>query len=137
MAKQQLEPQRLLIVDGDVLVRHVISDYLRSCGYVVIEAASTDEAMVVLSDRTTKVEAVLCDAQAPGTMNAFELRTREREASPEVEFILAGSVEAAAGKAADLCEQGPQLMRPYDPQGVVDYIRRISGRRSSGRLSKA
>ena len=51
MAQQPGESQRLIVVDGDVLVRHVISDYLRTCGYVVIEAASTDEAEVVLTIR--------------------------------------------------------------------------------------
>jgi len=137
MAEQSGESQRLLVVDGDVLVRHVISDYLRTCGYVVVEAASTDEAVVVLDDTHVTVNAVLCDADAPGRQSAFQLRAWAVQRRPETQIILAGTVAAAANKAAELCEEGPQLQRPYDPQGVVEYIRRIIGTRAPDRLSKA
>jgi CheY-like chemotaxis protein len=137
MAQEPGEPQRLLVIDGDVLVRHVISDYLRGCGYVVVEASSTDEAALVLDERSISVEAVLCDAAAPGRQSAFQLRAWSLQRRPEVPVILAGSVAAAAGKAADLCEEGPQLRRPYDPQSVIEYIRRIMGAGAADRLSKA
>ena len=135
MASEPRESQRILVVDGDVLVRHVISDYLRTCGYVVIEAASTDEAAIVLDDTT--VDAALCDAQAPGGRSAFQFRAWALQRRPEVQVILAGTIESAASKAAELCEDGPQLRRPYDPQGVVEYIRRIIGSRATEILNKA
>jgi CheY-like chemotaxis protein len=137
MAQQSGESQGLLVVDGDVLVRHVISDYLRTCGYIVIEAASTDEAVIVLDDATVSLDAVLCDADVPGSRNAFEFRAWAAERRPGLQLILAGSVVTAANKAAELCESGPQLRRPYDPQGVVDYIRRIIGSRSASRATQA
>ena len=137
MAHQPGESQRLIVVDGEVLVRHVISDYLRTCGYIVVEASSTDEAAIVLDDVTFAADAVLCDADAPGSRSAFQLRSWALQRRPEVQVILAGSIAAAANKAAELCEEGPQLRRPYDPQGVVDYIRRMLGIRAAGRLSKA
>jgi len=137
MAQQSGESQRLLVVDGDVLVRHVISDYLRTCGYIVIEAASTDEAALVLEDSTLRIEAVLCDADVPGTQSAFQLRAWAIRQTPATQVILAGSVTAAANKAAELCEEGPQLRRPYDPQSVAEYIRRIIGTRAADRLNKA
>src|SRR6185503_2007202 len=106
MAQQSGESQRLLVVDGDVLVRHVISDYLRTCGYIVIEAAFTDEAALVLEDSTLRVEAVLCDADVPGTQSAFQLRAWAIRQTPATQVILAGSVTAAANRAAELCEEG-------------------------------
>ena len=121
------EHQRLIVVDGDVLVRHVLSDYLRTCGYMVIEAATTDEAACVLNDETVGVHAMLCDADAPGKQTAFELRSWCRHERPDIEVILAASVSRAASKAAELCDEGPQLKRPYDPQSVADYIKRLSG----------
>lgn len=137
MAQQSGESQRLIVVDGEVLVRHVISDYLRTCGYIVVEASSTDEAVIVLDDTSFSVDAVLCDADAPGTQSAFQFRAWAVQRRPEVQIILAGSVAAAASKAADLCEQGPKLERPYDPQGVVDYIRRMLGSRTTTLVNKA
>jgi DNA-binding NtrC family response regulator len=137
MAHQPVESQRLIVVDGEVLVRHVISDYLRTCGYVVIEASSTDEAAIVLDDVSFGIDAVLCDADAPGGQSAFQLRAWALQRRPDVQVVLAGGVAAAANKAAELCEEGPQLRRPYDPQGVVDHIRRMIGSRAASKVGKA
>jgi DNA-binding NtrC family response regulator len=125
------------VLDGDVLVRHVISDYLRTCGYVVIEAATTDEATVVLDEPTVVINAVLCDADAPGSRNSFQLRAWTAERHPYVQVALAGSIVAAANKAAQMCEDGPQLRRPYDPQSVVDHIKRLIGAAGADRLTRA
>ena len=129
MVRESGELQSLIVVDGDVLVRHVLSDYLRTCGYKVIEAATTDEAAQVLGEAALPIRAMLCDVDAPGGKSAFELRGWARATRPEIEFLLAGSVTGAANRAAELCDEGPQLRRPYDPQSVADYIRRIMGTR--------
>lgn len=130
MVEQDARTTGILVVDGEVLVRHALADYLRRCGYTVIEAASTDEALAVLDEPAVPVDAVLCDAQAPGSANSFELR-RQVRASPHragVNFVMAGSIVAAAHGAAELCEDGPHLSRPYHPQTVVDHIRQMLGR---------
>ena len=134
MAKPEQQSDCVLVIDGDVLVRHAIADYLRNCGYVVIEAASTDEARIVLERGTVTVDAAICAAEAPGALNSFELRAWALRQRSDLQIALAGSVDAAAEKAAELCEQGPELSRPYDPQSVVDYVRRIVG---SARSSNA
>lgn len=137
MANEAQQPDCILVVDGDVLVRHAIADYLRNCGYVVIEASSTDEAVMVLNERSLPVRAVLCQSDVPGSQNAFALRLWTAEHRTDVQFALAGSPDAAAGKAAELCDEGPQLSRPYDPQGLVDYIRRILGSARSTKVGAA
>jgi len=127
MAEQATNPRCILVVDGDVLVRHAIADYLRTCGYVVVEASSTDEAVTVLSDESVNVNAVLCDADAPGSQNAFQFRAWAADHRKHVRLALAGNIKAAARKAAELCDDGPHLARPYDPQAVIEYIRRLLG----------
>ena len=128
MGKPEQQSDSVLVIDGDVLVRHAIADYLRNCGYIVIEAATTDEAVIVLQRKSLPVNAVLCDAQAPGRMNPFAFRVWAQAQRSELQIALAGNIEIAAQKAAELCEEGPQLGRPYDPQSVVTYIRRMIGR---------
>ena len=130
MAEQEEQLQSILVVDGEVLVRHAIADYLRHCGFIVVEASSTDEAVTVLGDQSLSIHAVLCDAEAPGELNPFQLRAwaGQQTDREDLQVILAGNIESAAEKAAELCDQGPHLTRPYDPQGVVDYIRRILGK---------
>lgn len=119
----------LLVVDGDVLVRHVIAEYLRHCGYRVVEAASTDEARSLLAAGEVSVDLVLADVQAPGTISGFSFGRWLRESYPELDIVLAGAPVQAAEKAASLCEEGPQLARPYEPQHVVDHIKRLRAAR--------
>lgn len=119
----------ILVVDGDILSRHAIADYLRHCGYGVVEAVSTDEAMTALGDPSLAVDIILCDVAAIGSQSAFELKTWVGEHHPTLEVRMAGSLAAVADTAADLCESGPHLSRPYEPQAVVDYIKQLRATR--------
>lgn len=119
----------ILIVDGDIVSRHVIADYLRHCAYAVVEAANTDEAFVALREPTLTIDVVLCDVSALGSRNGFELATWVRNNRPDLEVRLAAGADVAAQTAAELCESGPHLARPYEPEAVVDYIKRLRASR--------
>jgi DNA-binding NtrC family response regulator len=116
-------------VDDEVLARHALADYLRDCGYTVVEAASSDEAVKALSEASLPVKAILCHAEIAGRFNGFELRQWVQQHRRELQVILSGNIISAASVAADLCEQGPQLARPYDPQTVVEYVKRLMAKR--------
>ncbi|MGH6696258.1 MAG: response regulator [Sphingopyxis sp.] len=115
----------MIVADSDVLIRNALAEYLRHCGYKVIEAASSDEVMTALRLGTTEVDAVMADAELAGSPNAFELRIRLREEFPDVTVVLAGSIDAAAKAAGQLCDEGPHLRRPYEPEKVVSHIKRL------------
>ena len=119
----------VLIVDGDIISRHVIADYLRHCGYAVVEAANTDEAFAALAEETLSIDVILCEFSALGSKSAFELASWVRINRPELEVKLAGGVQLAAQTAAELCESGPHLKRPYETGAVVDYIKRLRASR--------
>jgi CheY-like chemotaxis protein len=127
---ENLAPSFILIVDGDIVSRHVIADYLRNCGYGVVEAANTDEAFVALGEPTLSIDIILCDVSALGSRSGFELASWVRTNRPELEVRLAAGVEVAAQTAAELCESGPHLKRPYEPESVIDYIKRLRASRS-------
>lgn len=124
-------PSSILIVDGDIISRHVIADYLRHCTYAVVEAANTDEAFVALREPKLTIDVILCDVSALGSRNGFELASWVRSNRPELEVRLAAGAEVAAQTAAELCESGPHLARPYEPEAVVDYIKRLRASRLS------
>jgi CheY-like chemotaxis protein len=119
----------ILIVDGDIVSRHVIADYLRNCGYAVVEAANTDEALVALGEPTLSIDIILCDVSALGSRSGFQLANWVRTNRSNLEVKLAAGVEMAAQSAAELCESGPHLKRPYEPEAVVDYIKRLRASR--------
>lgn len=142
MADQEARPggraTGLLIADSDALVRHGLAEYLRDCGYRVVEAASYEEAIEVLggNDRATghsaAIEIVLSDVELKGGGSGFGLRAWLRANRPEVGVVLAGNVESAAKAASELCDEGPHLSRPYEPQMVADRIRRMLADQPAG-----
>ena len=120
----------VLVVEDEILIRMVIADYLRSCGYRVIEAASADEAIVILQHTELEVDVVFSDIEMPGSMDGFELSKWLRANRPGVDVILAGSVARAVDAAAELCDSGP-VPKPYEPQMAADRIRQLMALRSA------
>jgi response regulator RpfG family c-di-GMP phosphodiesterase len=65
--------QTVLVVEDEVFIRLVISEYLRDCGYRVIEAANADEALIVLEHLEIAVDVVFSDIEMPGSIGGFDL----------------------------------------------------------------
>ena len=122
--------ETVLLVDGDVIIRMVIAEYLRACGYRVIEAATTQEARAVFELRQVEVHILLADAKGPGGVSGFELAQWVRAHHSDVDVVLVGTLEAAAGAARDICDDGP-LKHPYEPQTVVARIKSLRARRAA------
>jgi DNA-binding response OmpR family regulator len=113
----------VLIVISEVLTRNLLADYLRRCGYHVFEAKDFDEAFTVLGRFFDVVHVVLSDAQS-----GFALSHWARKHRPQLSIVVASNMERAADAAAELCDQGPLKTRPYDPQLLIDVIRRALAR---------
>lgn len=126
----------VLVVESDVLVRLVISEYLRECGYRALEAATGEEALAILTRTELPVDVVFTDARLSGGSDGFTVAQWVRANRPGVDVILVGSVERAADAAAELCDKGPMLSRPYEPQSVVDHIRRLVASRNATEPSR-
>jgi DNA-binding NtrC family response regulator len=117
----------ILLVEGDIVVRHPLAQYLRECGFRVIEAATGEEAMQSLSAANLDINVVLADMTTSGS--GFALRQWIGTHNPGVEVILAGSLEKALDKAGTLCNEGPALAKPWDHRLVLDQIRRSLAKR--------
>jgi DNA-binding NtrC family response regulator len=120
--------ETILVVEDDILVRMPIAQYLRDCGYKVIEASNADEAMQVLMHRETPVDVVFSDIDMPGTVDGFGLAKWVHAQRPGLDVLLAGTVRRAVESAKDLCEEGP-VPKPYEAQVVHNHIRRLLARR--------
>jgi len=120
----------VLLVEGDILVRHPLAEYLRECGFTVFEASNGDEARRALATSTLQIEVVLADMTSEGS--GFALRRWIQEQNHPADVIMAGSVEKAVDCAADICHEGPALAKPYEHHLVLDHIRQAIARRERG-----
>jgi DNA-binding NtrC family response regulator len=123
--------ETILVVEDEVLIRLVIAQYLRDCGYRVIEAVHADEALLVLRRSELVIDVVFTDVEMPGSMDGFALAQWVRSNRPGMDVILAGSVNRAVQAASDLCDAQNNVPKPYDPQNVHDRIRRLLASRRS------
>jgi CheY-like chemotaxis protein len=147
-SSDEVTPRRVLVVEPDILVRMSIAEYLRDCGYKVIEGVTADDVLVVLESEQ-KIDVIFAEIQLSGSrsrsprrarsastplggrprsMDGFGLAQWVRENHPRIDVILTSGMARAAEKAGDLCDDGP-LEKPYHPQEVVRRINLLLGRR--------
>lgn len=123
----------ILLVEAELAVREPVSDYLRECGYRVVERVSTDEATEFLEKGGVPVDIVLADAESTGALGGFGFARWVKANRPRTQVLLAGSVEKVAEEAGNLCAQGPHLGRPYHHQVLGNQIRQMLAKRRGQR----
>src|SRR5262245_42240606 len=121
----------IMLVDADILARMLIAEYLRGCGYKVIEGVNADDVLIVLR-AGNKVRIIFVGLRTGGAIDGFGLAKQVRESYPDVDVVLTSGVENAANKASDLCDRGP-AQKPYHSQ---ELFRRINLLRESRRNSR-
>src|SRR5437899_6222534 len=132
MAEKTDVEETILLVEDEVLIRMPLAQYLRDCGYKVIEAVNADEAMTVLLHQETVIDIVFSDIEMTGSTDGFGLSKWVREHRPGLAVILAGTVPRAVNAAKELCDDGP-MPKPYEPRAVYDQIRRLLAARNATR----
>jgi DNA-binding response OmpR family regulator len=125
---QDPDAKIVMVVDADILARMAIADYLRDCGYKVIEAGSGAEVRAVLQDGH-KIHVLLIDMQLRSSEDGFALAQEVRAKHPGIAIMRTSSAAKLADKAADLCDDGP-LLKPYQPQELLRRIQMLRQRQS-------
>lgn len=94
----------ILVVEDDVLVRIALGDYLRECGFRVIEASGSLEAKTILQ-HGPEIHILFADARLAGDDNAFALAQWVRRFRPKISIVLNASLAKKAEAAAHLCNR--------------------------------
>lgn len=115
----------LLVFEPDVLIRQPLCEFLRDCGYTVIEAGNAREAKVIM-EGVTAVDVLLADARTEG---AFDLASWARSNRSDIEIYLVPSTERAAAVAGELCGESPSSSGLHHHQMLLDRIKSLVGRR--------
>jgi DNA-binding response OmpR family regulator len=119
----------IMVLESDVIVRTEIAEFLRECGYKVIEGVTASDLWIII-DAKVKLDVVFSEVNLPGETDGFTLARSIRQTYPEIDIVLTSSVEGAAEKSKDLCEEGP-LKKPYRAELVAARIHLLLERRRS------
>jgi DNA-binding NtrC family response regulator len=128
MTESAPDRHTIMVVEPDILVRWVLAEYLRDCGYKVVEGGCADDVFTVLRS-DIRVHMVFAEVRLSGDSDGFALAKTTREMYPEVDVVLTSSVANAADKAGDLCAEGV-LKKPYHPDEVIRRINILRDRRA-------
>ena len=128
--KNPKELKVVMIVEPEVLVRMVLAEYLRDCGYTVIEATAAKDVRTVL-DSGHRLDVVVAEIRA---VDGFALAKRVRQTHPDIDVILTSGIAGAAHESHELCKEGP-IKQPYEPKEVEARIRLLLERRRAASKS--
>jgi DNA-binding response OmpR family regulator len=112
--------QTIVLLEVDVLVRMTLAEYLRGCGYKVIEGSMPLDVFAIL-EAGIPVDIVLTEARLGGDLGGLQLARQLRARAPEINVMLTVGVGNAAEKAGELCDYGV-LEKPFHPQELVRRI---------------
>jgi CheY-like chemotaxis protein len=113
----------VLIVEDEALVRFVAASMLQDAGFDTLEAASADDAWLLLQVREDDVDVLFSDVQLPGSMDGLELATRVHDRWPSIKLVLtSGGVRLAQAVIPD---DGLFLPKPYLGDEMVKAVRGV------------
>ena len=111
----------VLVVGDEVLLRCAIGDHLRACGLHVLEAASAEEAVKLLT-LGVEVDVVFSDVQMPGSIDGIALACWIRKEHPSIKIILTSAATELNWTSG---ERFPVIPKPYDHHELEHCIRRL------------
>jgi DNA-binding response OmpR family regulator len=125
------QAKTIMMLEPDVLIRMIISEHLRDCGYRVIEGVAAEDVWAVL-DSGRRIDIVLADVRLAGNEDGFSLARRIRQTRSDIDVILTSGVAGSAQESQILCEDGP-IKKPYDGKDVEARIRILLERRRASK----
>ena len=115
----------ILVVDDEVLIRMVLSDYLQDCGFKVLEAGTVAEAIAIIEASQSIIDLVFSDVNMPGGKDGIELAQWVRTNRPELPVLLTSGDEKKADLAGAICAKEEFLPKPYDHKLAVARVRAL------------
>jgi two-component system, response regulator PdtaR len=119
------QPNAVLVVEDEPLVRALAVDVLEEAGFHVLEAATADYALVVLEKRED-ICVLLTDVDMPGRLNGFQLARIVQDHFHRVRVVIVSG--KARPDAGDIAPDAIFIPKPYKLSEIVRTVEALSGR---------
>jgi DNA-binding NtrC family response regulator len=124
----------VLLVEDEPLVRLVTADILIEADFRVIEAASADEALTVMS-AGVEVDVLLSDVEMPPGVNGYALARQVHDLWPGTEILITSGRKWP--QAGDLPPGAAFLAKPCPSDTLVSYVQSAVERAQAARVARA
>jgi two-component system, response regulator PdtaR len=109
----------VLVVEDDELVRALAVETVEEAGFLALQAANADEALLILDTRA-EIALVFTDIDMPGSMDGLKLAHAVRDRWPPIKIVI------VSGKAhpldADLPSNSRFFAKPYTVSKMVSDL---------------
>jgi len=96
----------VMVVEDDDIIRLTTADFLESCGYIVLQAASVTAAKRWFDSHA--IDLVFTDIEMPGGLNGIDLAEWVQTNYPNIPVIVTSGVAAHAAFGL-----APMIKKPY------------------------
>ncbi|WP_371876766.1 response regulator [Sphingomonas sp. DG1-23] len=125
---------RILVVEDDVRIRSQIADHLRQKGYLIMEAASADEAVLLLQRDGSAIDCVFSDVQMPGSQDGVGLARWIFRHRPGLAVLLTSGNFRSEDLEPELRAVLPVLAKPYRGEAVERQMASVMATRRPGQI---
>jgi DNA-binding NtrC family response regulator len=117
-------PQKIIIIDDDMLTRVSTADLIQSWGYEVETAASFNEGLKIVNEAVPDI--AIIDLRLPDG-DGMELLSLIREQHPQVDAVILTG-HASIDSAIDAIKKGAEnyLEKPCDPNRLLVTLQKIA-----------
>ncbi len=118
-----MKPKKILIVDDDQAIVHVLSVLLIRAGYAVVSAQNGQESLAVLTMQ--QVDLVVLDIMLPG-IDGLEVCRRVRNAEQYVPVVMLTARDELTDKLIGI-EAGADvyLTKPFEPRELLAHVKAL------------
>lgn len=122
--------ETILIVEDEDVLRDLLSNFMRSLGYVVITARDGEEGLRAFASEPGRYHLIISDMMMPNK-NGIELFREVRAIRPEVRFMLVTGYSLADVDESDLSQISGIVRKPYTPMQLAKVVRDVLDAQSS------
>lgn len=125
-----MKEQTVLVVDDQMFIRRIISDYLENANYHVIEAKNGREALEVFFENPSSVHLVVLDIMMP-EIDGLEVCERIRDISAVPIIMLTASDDDSNELRGLRLGVDEYMKKPFDGKELVQTVNRLLGNPNS------
>jgi DNA-binding NtrC family response regulator len=115
--------ETILVVEDEGLLREIECSILQSCGYKVLEADSSSQALDVWNQQGEKIDLLLTDMVLPPGISGMELAKRLRDRQPRLKVIFTtGKLDHQLDDETLERMNARFLQKPYQHTDLVQIV---------------
>lgn len=112
----------VLVVEDEWLLRLLAVELMEDAGFVALQAANADEAIVILEHRVD-IALIFTDVDMPGTMDGLKLAHAVRRRWPPIKIIIVSGKTRLSD--AELPPDTRFFSKPYSVSAVISELRSL------------